>query len=337
MKNDKMIALWNKLNPNEKEKNRILNQIREKQKKRRPVFLPKMVSALAAMICLAVLGGLFAAPNDTNIFCVKAYALESQEDGSIELREVDLLDQPDVWGGHFDGENFYVSVGLKYEGENIRSVDFTTAEGFFAKQYINHLSDGEGVSKMYVGEDNQLVMYGNDFDIVGDKITLDNETMTDDLLLFWGTEATNMSEVPPKIEITATATFNNGKTQELTITVDLSGVGVFDGAVLSEKETQQNEKQSEYYDNLSISQCELVPDSVKNVTDVYEYSTETSTSWFDVYEGMEFDKDGFFRCGWEEEPDGTVYISVMKRDTSGGLTGMLYLVPESLIYAGSVK
>jgi len=92
---------------------------------------------------------------------VKAYALEQQKEGGLGLREVDLLNQPDVWGGHFDGDNFYVGVGVRYEGENIKSVDFTTAKGFFAKQYINKLSDGEGISEMYVGADNRLVMYAD--------------------------------------------------------------------------------------------------------------------------------------------------------------------------------
>ena len=47
--------------------------------------------------------------------------------------------------------------------------------------------------------------------------------MTDDLLLFWGTQATEMSELLDRhIEIKAIATFYNGRTQEVTIPVDLS-------------------------------------------------------------------------------------------------------------------
>lgn len=332
MKNEKVIALWNKLNLDEEGKNRIINKIKEKQKKRRPIFRTKMVAAIAVLICLAALGRLFATPSETNIFSVKAYALEQQKEGGVGLREVDLLNQPDVWGGHFDGDNFYVGVGLRYEGENIKSVDFITTKGFFAKQYINKLSDGEAISKMYVGPDSRLVMYGEDFEIAGDKITLDDETMTDDLLLFWGIEATNMSEVPKKIEITAKATFNDGKTQELPVTIDLSGEGVFGGVVLSEEESQEIDRQCEYYDNLSLEQCELVEESVKTVTDVYEYSTEDSTTWFPIDDQLEFDEDGFIRCELWTDSDGKVIISVIKRDSNGALTGMFYRVPENLIY-----
>jgi len=37
-----------------------------------------MAASIAALIYLAALGRLFATPNDTNIFSVKAYALEQQ-------------------------------------------------------------------------------------------------------------------------------------------------------------------------------------------------------------------------------------------------------------------
>ena len=163
---------------------------------------------LAAACACIVLGVSFLnMPNPANAFAVKAYALGEREDGTIQLIETDLINQPDVWGGHFDGDNFYVSVGLRYEGQNIEHVDFITEEGFFAKQYIDELTIGDTVSKMYVGADSRLVMYGTEFDIVGNRITLDDETMTDDLLLFWGTPATDISEIPENIEIHSIATF----------------------------------------------------------------------------------------------------------------------------------
>lgn len=181
--------------------------------------------AVAAVLCVALVASFFGISNPANAFVVKAYALEITDDGTIGLSEADLLDQPDVWGGHFDGENFYVSVGLRYEGNNIESVDFITEEGFFAKQYIGDLSVGENVSTMYVGADSRLVMYGKEFEIVGNMVTLNDETMTDDLLLFWGTRATELSEVPKRIEISAVVTFHDGRTQEVAIPIDLSGTG----------------------------------------------------------------------------------------------------------------
>jgi len=335
MKNEKMIASWGKLSPDEEGKNRIMNKVEEKQKKRRPAFRPPMAAVVATAICLAVLGGLFSTPNDANIFSVKTYAFEEQDTGSIGLREIDLLDQPDVWCGVFSDGNFYVSVGLRYEGKNIKSVDFSTMEGFFAKQYIN-LLDGEDVSKSYVGADNRLVMVGEDFDIAGNRITLDDETQTDDLLLFWGVQATNMSEVPKKIEIAATATFNDGKTQELTVSIDLTGVGAYGGTELFSEKLKRllDDKRLEYYRTLSIEQCELVPESVKTVTDVYEYKMDDIGMElnFIIEDYWEFDENGIFRCGWWTGADWQVYIAVIKRDDNGVLTGMLYRVSEDLLY-----
>ena len=101
--------------------------------------------------------------------------MEQQADGSVELREVDLINQPHIWGGYIDSENIYLNVRLKCEGENIKSVDFFTEDAFFAKQYIkteNGKIITENVPMFYVGESYTLAMYGTDFEIVGNKLTL---------------------------------------------------------------------------------------------------------------------------------------------------------------------
>lgn len=183
-----------------------------------------VIAACLCAVLLMVFGGL---PNSTNTFFVSAYALEIASDGAIQLKETDFLEQPDVWGGHFDGKNFYVNVGLRYGGDNIKSVDFATESGFFAKQYVGNLVDGENVSRLYVGADNKLVVYGTEFEIVGETITLNEETMTDDLLLFWGMPMADVQDdTPERVDITATATFLDGRTQELPVSIDLSGEGV---------------------------------------------------------------------------------------------------------------
>lgn len=291
-------------------------------------------AAAAACLCIALVAAYLNMPNPANGFVVKAYALGETEDGAIQLVETDFIDQPDVWGGHFDGEHFFVNVGLRYEGNNIESVEFTTEEGFFAKQYIDELSTGENVSKIYVGADNQLVMYGTEFDIVGNTITLNDETMTDDLLLFWGTDAKDIDEVPEKIAIRAVATFRDGRTQESTVSVDLSGVGVY-SAPSSEEELQQHKDEMEYYMNLPLEQCELMEESVETVTDVYEVKLGISTSWITIRDDMEFDEDGIWRdgiCGDFTADGYVVCIPVIHRDQNGVYTGMIYKVPKNLQY-----
>ena len=86
-----------------------------------------------------------------NFFTVKAYAMDEELDGSFELYEADLLDQQEALGVRFVGNDLYVNIGLRYEGTNIQSVVFTTEDGFFAKQYIDSVSDGDGISQLYIG------------------------------------------------------------------------------------------------------------------------------------------------------------------------------------------
>ena len=54
-----------------------------------------------------------------------------------------------------------------------------------------------------------------------------------------------------------------------------------------------------------------------------------STSRITHIDQMEYDKDGIWRGGIAEIA-GEVYIPVIRRETDGGYTGMLYRVPEEL-------
>ena len=94
---------------------------------------------VAACFCIVLGVSFLNMPNPANAFAVKAYALGAREDGTIQLIETDLINQPDVWGGHFDGDNFYVSVGLRYEGQNIEHVDFIQKKGFLPNNTLMNL------------------------------------------------------------------------------------------------------------------------------------------------------------------------------------------------------
>ena len=208
---------------------KIVNKILKNQMKcsfsRRPII----VAALTTVVCLAIIGGFFTRSSDDNFFAIKTYALE-EVGGAIAMREIDLLDQPEVLGGYYDSESkrFYVSVGLRYEGENIERVEFITTEGFFAKQYLAQTNPIEdSIPRLYVGAENRLVVCGTDFEIAGSQIILDEKTQPDDLLLFWGTELADRRDIPNQIEIVAIAAFADGKMQEQRIVIDLTGVGLF--------------------------------------------------------------------------------------------------------------
>jgi len=278
------------------------------------------------MIIFVILG-LSSVLQTDNAFSVKTYALYQEEDGAIDIQEINLVNEVGAWGGYYDGQYFYVSIGLKYEGENIKTVEFSVNEGFFAKQYIedNH----EGVTRLYVGADNQLVVYGDDFEIVGDKASFDNEAINENLLLFWGVETSDaMNSIPAEINITAKCIFNDNTSQSQTITIvvaDKEGAFVYP---IGGDERKELDKQEEYYSNISLNQCELIPESVQAVTDTYKCENGEVFN-FDVTETT-FDENGIFRCG-RFENNGETFILVIERNNSGEIMGMVYRIPNELV------
>lgn len=185
-----------------------------------------MPTAIAAVACIVAIIGQLIMPDSANAFSIRAYALDLSEDGTVLLREAELSDQNRFWGGYFYGENYYASLGFSFEGENVKSVQFTTDDGFFAKQRISHSNEDSRILRMYMGVDHQLVVIGGGFENMGNRITLDDKTNSKNLLLFWGTRANGIGEIPAKPKITAKATFDNGEVREIPITINLSGIGV---------------------------------------------------------------------------------------------------------------
>ncbi len=353
MKNAKIINAYNTLQPNDAVKTRVFFKVMQKRQKKRPVFKAAVsFASAAAVICLIVLGGKFLAPQDDNIFIIKAYAMEVQNDGSVQLREVDIMDtRPEYWGGYIDGEThtMYVGLGLRCEGEHIESVEFSTDNGFFAEQYIGNLSEisTSGVPAMYVGPENQMVMFGNDFKNVGSTIILNNEN-AEDYLLFWGTSYVENLEFPyyppfpEEIYVHAKVTFSNGKTAEQDAVIDLSGTGTA-AYKPSDEQKAQDQKDFEAYEKLlhsiPLDKCEVVPDSVQTLTygDTYEYNTTPSSTGYAqiTKESMDtapFDETGIFKINSSLPTDGSDgYIAVLERNGDGTFTGIVYKVPGQLI------
>ncbi|MDR1159641.1 MAG: hypothetical protein LBK69_03345 [Syntrophomonadaceae bacterium] len=222
-------------------------------KRQRSVFKAAVSLAMAAAICLVLIGTMLLTPQADNAFFLKAYAMEQQSDGTIELREVDLLEQTSHWSSNFDGKELYLNIDLKCEGENIKSVDFYTDDGFFAKQQLK-IIDGKIIYEAGVpaigwtdAEGRSTVtMYGRDFEKIGSEFTLNENDITDDLLLFLGMELTTedwdwVKHIPPQMAIRAVATFHDGKTQEETLTLDFSsGMGVGRGPVHTPEEIRKH-------------------------------------------------------------------------------------------------
>lgn len=360
MQNDKIINAFNNIQPDNEIKNRVFDKALQKQRKKRPALkVAVSFAAAAAVICLVILGSGVLAPKEDLIFTVKAYAMEVLEDSTVQLSEVDIIDsKPEYWGGYVDGETrtMYVGLGLRCEGEDVESVEFSTDSGFFAKQYIGNLSEisTEGMQRLHVGPEGRMVMFGTDFEDDGSTIILDKETV-DDYLLFWGSSYTDDPEAflhpsfPKEITLHAKATFTNGKTAEKDVAIDLSGTGMASYRP-SEEELAQNKKDHEAYrellQSIPFDKCEVVPDSVQTLTygDTYEYhlgDPRFSTSYKPITEeAMEaalaeglFNENGIFRIGSTLPDDGSDgYIAVLERSGDDTFTGTVYKVPGQLIW-----
>jgi len=376
MKNEKIVNAFDTIQPSVEVKNRVFDKAVQKQQKKRPVFKTAVsLATAAAVICLMVFGSTFISPQGDNIFTIKTYAMEQLADGSIELREVDLVNRNPIWSSHNGGSVFYVNANLKCEGENIKSVEFFADNGFFAKQYLN-IENGkiiteDGVTASYFKGPNDayytLVRYGNDFDVIGNSFTLDKDVMNDGFLLFVGVEVSDWRDSPSEITVRAVATFNDGKTQEQTIILDLTtGSGGFGTVVMPPDEIERLQTESIMFEELvhriPLEQCEVVPGSAILLTygDTFEYAIRSSSKFSgtamwpitedsmnpandwslkrDGFPGL-FDENGVMRFGsglpyydsWEEYDGSDGYLSVIENNGDGTFTGKTYQVPGWLI------
>ena len=333
MKNKSIVDALDRLGPDAAAEARVLAKTREKQARRSRSLRWAIPAAAAAVLALAVLAGTAFSRDAGNVFTVRAYALEESADGSVILRETDLYDQSAGWGGYYDGENLFISIGMKYDGSNIVSVTFTAETGFLAAQHISDYGEGSptSVAEIRVGPDEKLVMIGETFDILGPEITFEG-AMDDDLLLFWGTESPDGDSIPDSIELTATARFEDGETQTVPVSVPLKGENVGVGVVdydVPDEDAADYVKEDEYYASLPPESWILLEDSVAPVADGwygYFWEEESSDIQVQVDDGMDFDEDGNFIA---VHPGLKV---VIHRNDDGSLTGMVYHVPDELMY-----
>ena len=297
-------------------------------KRRRAARLWRGGAAAAALLCLAVLAQALLPRQAGGIFTVKAYALDLDENGTVVLREEDLLETSDYWGGYCDGENFYINMGFRYEGENIESVTFTAEEGFFARQWITPGLSEEDVSAIYAGPENQLLVFGEDFTVCGSSVTLEGPEMEEGLLLFWGVEALSSDDIPKNPGITAEAVFRDGSTQTVPVTLDLSGTGVYGGDLPTSEQDGRPVAyhQFQYYRNLPLEACELVDE--RTVTDRYEYTIDGYTLSIQVPERKLFDENGQYRIR-RQRISGAFYLPVFQLE-GDACAARLYRVPEEL-------
>ncbi|MCL2621394.1 MAG: hypothetical protein FWD97_10720 [Defluviitaleaceae bacterium] len=219
------------------------SELTSKKKKHKPFpkrpILPGVIAfaTVAAVLLVAVFGrNLFNQSGDifpANAFAMRVYAMELQPDGSYVRREMDIT-LLEGWHGYYDGEALYISIGLwfEFEGENISTVEFLLENGFFAAQYIGNWGQVEGVSRGHVTippdfTTSRLVMYGTEFEKIGNAFTFAG-AMPEDMLLFWGSHDMNYRDWSGPnmvIKINMTVTFEDGEVHNQPLVLDFYASG----------------------------------------------------------------------------------------------------------------
>jgi len=294
-KNNKIVDAYNAIQPDADAKERIRAKLLQQQsakKNNRRNFCTKFVAVAAAVLILFVVFGtnLTNQPGDIffpeNPFAMRVYAMELQPDGTYIWREIDF-DQLDGWGMHYDGEAIFVGLGLwfEFEGENIRTIEFSLEEGFFATQYIGNRGEVPHTTSFHVSippdhTTSRLVMYGFDFDKIGTTITF-GDTMPDDILLFWGSYDISYTDwwtgERAIIEIDVNVTFEDGETHNQPLIMDFQnrqgvGLGWMDSALFPDLGSEEvslglfTEEQREYVMEIApLEHFTLLPDAAREL------------------------------------------------------------------------
>ncbi|MCL2427215.1 MAG: hypothetical protein FWD05_12880 [Oscillospiraceae bacterium] len=137
MKNNKIVNAYNEIKPDDYAMQRVWSKIiAERQTKKRTIPMLAATAALLAIVLTAY--SLFPVRTD-NSFTVRAYALGQLDDGTFAMSELDIsaINDAGGWSGFFDGEFLYLNILFDISGENIATANFSTEDGFFAKQYID--------------------------------------------------------------------------------------------------------------------------------------------------------------------------------------------------------
>jgi len=344
------------------------------------------VAAAAAVICLIVVGYMYLSPaqpqdagnpvavmadmknqptdaisqpfgNEThNAFTFLAYAASLPDTGSDDQKEFNAGNRPDNVLAHYEREHsrFLVGLGLRCGGENIRNIEISVGEGYFAKLKPVLITPSDGPitpsdGPIYIGID-RLTIFDN-FEAIGSSVTFgDDSVSTINIdMMFWVLEGVDFSSLPEEVEIRAKVTFLDGATQESVSLIDLTDVVyITEWASLENQQLRQElYEMHDFYLNIPLEECELVPYSMQVVADVYVYELGSDSHEATIFP-MTFDLavDGLYRTGRGEpefdeygvcriafgddagDGDSRGYLVVIKRDESGTMTGMVYRTPK---------
>ena len=325
-------------------KQRVYNKVTampERKRKRR--IIPAMAS-LAAVLALIV-GAYSFLPTQvvsSNSFTVRVYAVGQQADGTIAQREIDLANQAYMWGGVHDGTNMYLGISLDVLGENIESVEFSIANGFFAKQYYEagrSAPDGGRMPRVEVadGDGNlRLAVFGTEFEALGQRIS-HNDIRADNLLLFVAVPG-ELSNTPEYVDILVHVVFADGERQTETVALKF---GERTGLFIAYVGPDFVVPESPDWSSINLNDLTLIPESVTVLTpyddvqnlfdgaQMYILEFENCPVIFFesrlTFEETDVNIHGMTRKGTRLD----VILTVVKL-VDGDLVGMEYIVPPAI-------
>ena len=283
-----------------------------------------------------------------NNFVLLAYTFEPQQDGTVVLRETEILDRDISMRGFpltldkYENGVYFSGVGMICNGNNIAGVEFTVNEGVFGKLSKSGLVKWQSDAEALLGYNNDEV------DILGNCVYLSKDDITGDTVLMWCIE--NLYDIDRshrEIIIKARATFTDNNIAEQIVFLDFSPEAIIEREKLYRIAGLEYLERLEYYRSIPLDECELVPDSVQQVSHVYQYNfkpteeTESGLSnpgivWVNDNgfangrEGFEFDENGLMVAGYSDTFGDDLdrgCIFVIKLEDDGTTTGMLFRPP----------
>jgi len=200
--------------------------------KRNYFYKPMFIVAFTAVIVVCVLfANILINPKSGNTFTLKVYAMSQLDDGSIELSAAYSSDEQPLWGIFNGGTIYFLTADLKCEGENIRAVTYYAEDCFFSKinveerkaenekftVIVSRTSSPNDIS----GEADTHIIWHSGFGLQANVIKLSKNDLADDFLLLVGIFADDENGIPPQITVRAVVVFDDGETQEQTLTLNL--------------------------------------------------------------------------------------------------------------------
>jgi len=194
------------------------------------------------------------------------------------------------------------------------------------------------------------------FDNLGNKMTFDRryiDLLDIGLLLFWVFDADEFVSTNPNMEVSVSVVFSDGFTGYETVVFDPSNIVVHhyvDYDYIRDDANAQLRSLLDYYLNIPLEECELVPDSVSPVVDGifsyeigdkrYEVNVLEITMLFE-YDGIRrivrgestFNEDNTRRISFGDNAgsdDEMGYLAIIKRDVDGSMTGMVFRTPKRM-------